>query len=82
MKKLNLENTNILITGASSGIGKEFAKQLASKGANLILTARTHSDLISLAQELEREHRNIWIKTIPADLSELNGPKKLFEQII
>ncbi|ALQ10010.1 SDR family oxidoreductase [Pseudoalteromonas fuliginea] len=81
MKKLNLENTNILITGASSGIGKEFAKQLASKGANLILTARTHSDLISLAQELEREHRNIWIKTIPADLSELNGPKKLFEQI-
>ncbi|KDC48079.1 SDR family NAD(P)-dependent oxidoreductase [Pseudoalteromonas fuliginea] len=81
MKKLNLENTNILITGASSGIGKEFAKQLASKGANLILTARTHSDLISVAQELEREHRNIWIKTIPADLSELNGPKKLFEQI-
>ncbi|MEI8669987.1 SDR family oxidoreductase [Pseudoalteromonas sp. B131b] len=81
MKKLNLENTNILITGASSGIGKEFAKQLASKGAKLILTARTHSDLISLAQELEREHRNIWIKTIPADLSELNGPKKLFEQI-
>lgn len=81
MKKLNLENTNILITGASSGIGKEFAKQLASKGANLILTARTDSDLISLAQELEREHRNIWIKTIPADLSELNGPKKLFEQI-
>lgn len=52
MKKLNFENTTILITGASSGIGKEFATQLASKGANLILTARTHSDLINLAEEL------------------------------
>ena len=81
MKKLNFENTTILITGASSGIGKEFAKQLASKGANLILTARTHSDLISLAEELESEHTNIWIKTIPADLSELNGSRKLFEKI-
>ncbi len=81
MKKLNFESTTILITGASSGIGKEFAKQLANKGANLILTARTHSDLINLAEELASEHRNIWIKTIPADLSELNGARKLFEKI-
>ncbi|SIS78998.1 SDR family NAD(P)-dependent oxidoreductase [Neptunomonas antarctica] len=81
MKKLNFENTTMLITGASSGIGKEFAKQLASKGANLILTARTHSDLINLAEELESEHTNIWVKTIPADLSELNGSRKLFEKI-
>ena len=81
MKKLNFESKTILITGASSGIGKEFAKQLASKGANLILTARTHSDLINLAEELESEYTNIWIKTIPADLSELNGSRKLFEKI-
>lgn len=81
MKNLNFENTTILITGASSGIGKEFATQLASKGANLILTARTHSDLINLAEELESEHTNIWIKTIPADLSELNGSRKLCEKI-
>ena len=81
MKKVNFENKTILITGASSGIGKEFAKQLASKGANLILTARTRSDLINLAQELESEHTNIWIKTIPADLSELNSARTLFEKI-
>jgi short-subunit dehydrogenase len=81
VKKLNFENTTILITGASSGIGKEFAKQLASKGANLILTARTHGDLMNLAEELESEHTNIWIKAIPTDLSELNGSRKLFEQI-
>jgi short-subunit dehydrogenase len=81
VKKLNFKNTTILITGASSGIGKEFAKQLASKGANLILTARTHSDLINLAEELESEYTNIWIKTIPADLSELNSSRKLVEKI-
>jgi short-subunit dehydrogenase len=81
VKNLNFENTTILITGASSGIGKEFATQLASKGANLILTARTHSDLINLAEDLESENANIWIKTIPADLSELNGSIKLFEKI-
>ena len=81
MKKLNFENTTILITGASSGIGKEFAKQFASKGANLILTARTHSDLIHLAEYLVSEHKNILIKTITTDLSELNGSRKLFEKI-
>ena len=81
MEKLIFENTTILITGASSGIGKEFSKQLASKGANLILTARTHSDLIYLAEELESEYTNIWIKTIPVDLSEINGSRKLFETI-
>lgn len=81
MKKLNFENTTILITGGSSGIGKEFAKQFASKGANLILTARTHSDLLYLAQDLRSEYKNILIHTISADLSELNGPKELCEKI-
>lgn len=81
MKKLNFENTTILITGASSGIGKEFAKQLASKGAKLILTARTYSDLTNVAEDLESENTNTWIKTIPSDLSEVNGPRKLFEEI-
>lgn len=81
MKKLNFENTTILITGASSGIGKEFAKQLANKGANLILTARTQSDLLNLAQDLKSKHKSILIQTISADLSELNGPKGLCEEI-
>ena len=53
MEELNFKNKTVLITGASSGIGKEFSKKLASKGANLIITARTNSDLITLAKELE-----------------------------
>lgn len=81
MKKLHIQNTTVLITGASSGIGKEFAKQLASKGANLILTARTHRDLITLADELTTHYNNIWVKTIPIDLSEPNGATALFNAI-
>ncbi|WP_370981143.1 SDR family NAD(P)-dependent oxidoreductase [Agaribacterium sp. ZY112] len=80
MRTLNFENTTILITGASSGIGKEFAIQLAREGANLILTARTHSDLKKLADELESRHTNIWVIAIPADLSESNGARTLFEK--
>lgn len=81
MNKLNFKNTTILITGASSGIGKEFAKQLARKGANLILTARTQSDLIALANELMAEHADIWVKTIPVDLSQKDGAQTLFSAI-
>lgn len=81
MKNVNFKNTTVLITGASSGIGKEFAKQLASKGANLILTARTHSDLLSLADELTSEYDNIWVKTVPVDLSQQSGAKSLFSAI-
>jgi len=46
-----------LITGASDGIGKEFALQLAKKGYNLILVSRTQSKLDVLALEIEAESR-------------------------
>lgn len=81
MNKLNFNDSCILITGASSGIGKEFAKQLAAKGANLILTARNSSELGALANALEAKHKNIFVKTIPADLSELNSPQELHDKI-
>lgn len=56
-----------LITGASSGIGEEFAKQLASKGLNLILIARRKDKLEELASLLKRQN-NVLIKTIALDL--------------
>jgi len=42
----------LVITGASDGIGKEFASQLAKKKFNLLLVSRTESKLQALAQEL------------------------------
>jgi short-subunit dehydrogenase len=46
-----------LVTGASSGIGTEFARQLAAEGLNLVLVARREEALHELGDELERDHR-------------------------
>ena len=61
-----------LITGASSGIGREFAKILAHKGYDLILVARDEDKLNTLKKEL-----NTNIKTIAMDLSIEDNCKKL-----
>jgi len=58
-----------LITGASSGIGAEFARQLAVLGLNVAIVARRISRLEELAQYL-RDKNDIQVKVIAADLSQ------------
>ena len=58
-----------LVTGASAGIGAEFAGQLADKGLNLILVARRAELLDALAAELRRAH-GVEVRTVAVDLSE------------
>lgn len=60
-----------LITGASSGIGLEFARQLAGSGLNLILVARRENKLRTLASELQQKHA-IRTNVVGADLSAEN----------
>lgn len=57
-----------LITGASAGLGAEFARQLARQGADLVLVARTSSTLDGIAEEL-RTRYGVDVQTIVADLS-------------
>lgn len=76
------KGATVLITGASSGIGKEFAINLASKGVNLIITARSESVLHELAEVLQRKYSNIWVKVIVADLSQAGEAKQLYSDIV
>ncbi len=68
-----------LITGASSGIGLEFAKIHAQKGGDLVLVARSVDKLDSLKQELEGQYQ-IKVTVLPADLSVPGSASKIFEQ--
>src|SRR5689334_23033723 len=69
-----------LITGASTGIGRELAEVFAHHGVNLVLVARTHERLVVAAEELRSVHK-IQTRVLPADLSLPDAPAKVFEAI-
>ncbi len=62
----------VLITGATSGIGAEFARQLAGQGQNLVITARNPHHLVAKAQGLEAQY-GVTVETLTADLSTPEG---------
>ncbi len=66
----------ILITGASAGIGEEFARQLATQGHNLVLAARRLDRLETLASELRQRH-NLEVVCIASDLALAGASEKL-----
>lgn len=69
-----------LVTGASSGIGAEFARKLAARGMHLVLTARRQELLQQLADELHTRH-GTKTEIIVSDLSELAEPQRLMDAI-
>lgn len=70
-----------LITGASSGLGAEFARQLALRGYELILVARRKDRLESIANELYNEH-SIQVEVLAADLTEESEIHQVEQYII
>jgi len=69
-----------LVTGASSGLGEEFARQLATLGSNLVLVARSKEKLEALAGIL-RERGNIRVSVMPGDLSSDDAVAKLIADV-
>lgn len=70
--------TTALITGASGGIGKAFAQELAARQTNLVLVARSEKKLNQLAQELQQQH-NIQVDVIPQDLTQTDAATDVFD---
>ncbi len=70
-------DTWTLITGASEGLGVEFARIAAAEGRNLILTARSLDKLEALAQDLRSD--DVKVEVIGADLSDLSEVERMWD---
>lgn len=79
MTTKSLGGKTALVTGASSGLGVAFARQLAAMGADLVITARRADNLAAVAREIEEKH-GVKVTVIALDLSEPDAPAKLFAE--
>lgn len=69
-----------LITGASAGIGAEFARALAKEGLSCVLAARREDGLKTLGEELARDH-GVEFRAVPVDLATATGVELLLSQV-
>jgi short-subunit dehydrogenase len=75
-----LNGKSALVTGASSGLGVDFARQLAAMGAHLILVARREEQLNAVKAEIEAQHP-VRVTVVAMDLSTPDAPQRLYDQL-
>jgi 3-hydroxy acid dehydrogenase/malonic semialdehyde reductase len=73
---MSLKNQNIIITGASMGIGATTAKRLAAESANLILFARSEDKLKNIAEECRKVEASIKVHSVSVDVSNPGSLRK------
>ena len=73
-------DNRVLITGASQGIGYEFAKLFAADGHHLVLLARDEKRLREIAAELQARH-DVKVLVLPKDLAKPNAALEIFDEL-
>jgi short-subunit dehydrogenase len=79
-EKVDAGRERALVTGASSGIGREIARVLAEKGYDLVVTARRRERLEELAAELKNDH-GVAVDIVVADLATSSGVEKVINEV-
>ena len=67
-----------LVTGASKGIGRCYALQLAAMGYNVLMVASGEQELLSTAEEVRRANPNVWVRSLVKDLATQSASEELF----
>ncbi|QIO25215.1 SDR family NAD(P)-dependent oxidoreductase [Haloarcula sp. JP-L23] len=78
---IDLSDETVLVTGAGRGIGAEIARTFARAGANVVLAARTESELRSTADELESDYE-VEALAVPTDLTAVEEIEALIEHSV
>lgn len=78
--RMSIKGKTALITGASSGIGVDFARELAKRGVNLVLVARRKQRLEAVAEEM-REAFGVKADIIALDLGKSSAPQELYHHL-
>lgn len=76
----DIKGKTALVTGASSGLGVDFATILAERGCNLVLVARREERLQKLADDLRRQH-GVEVHVVAFDLAPLGAAQTLYDRI-
>src|SRR3954454_18100482 len=78
---MNLDGCSALITGASAGIGREFARQLASRARTLVILARREQRLNELREELRNRNAQLQVHTRVVDLCDNSQIEELVRSL-
>jgi short-subunit dehydrogenase len=70
-----------LVTGASKGLGRAYALELARRGARLVLLARSETDLRQLAEEIRDVHGEPEPDVVTGDLAAPGGPERILQEL-
>ena len=80
VKHKRLQHKNVIITGASSGVGLALAEKCAQNGANLVLLARRLDVLEKVQDDLQTRY-SVNVKVYKLDVSDTDEIKMVFGQI-